>query len=117
MSEPPLPLLFDPDEIDRRIPFDPTVDEPPREGPKVDPDPRHVLERRFPHIVSRVVELWNRRECAEYLRSLLVTEQGESRQGFPLELLDDLLLLDAIHGARFPAAPQPRTSATAPRRA
>lgn len=116
MSEPPLPLLFDPDEIDRRIPFDPTVDEPPREGPKVDPDPRHVLERRFPHIVSRVVELWNRRECAEYLRSLLVTEQGESRQGFPLELLDDLLLLDAIHGARFPAAPQPRTSATAPRR-
>lgn len=116
MSEAPLPQLFDPDEIDRRIPFDPTVDEPPRDAPKIDPDPRHTLERQFPHIVNQVVMLWNRRECADYLRSLLVTEQGESRKGFPLELIDDLLLLDAIHGARFPSTPPAGRPAVAPRR-
>jgi len=116
MSEAPLPTLFDPDEIDGRIPFDPTVDELPRPSPLVDPDPRHMLERRFPHVVSRIVLLWNRRECGEYLRSLLVTEQGESRQGFPLDLVDDLLMLDAVHGARFPDEPGARTPAVAPRR-
>lgn len=117
MSEAPLPLLFDPDEIDRRIPFDPTVDEPVRAAPVADPDPRHVLERNFPHIVERMVLLWNRRECGEYLRSLLVTEQGESRRGFPLELVDDLLMLDAVHGARFPAGPAVGRPAVPPRRA
>jgi hypothetical protein len=116
MSESPLPQLFDADEIDRRIPFDPTVDEPPRAAPVSDPDPRHVLERQFPHVVERLVLLWNRRECGDYLRSLLVTEQGESRRGFPLALIEDLLMLDAVHGARFPPAGARGGSAVPPRR-
>jgi hypothetical protein len=100
VSESEFPKLFSFDQIDEAIPHDPTVDraEPPR--PVVDPDERHPLERQFPHVVDRIVGLWNTPMCDEYLQSLLLMGPGEFRQGFPPDMIEDLLLLDYCHRFR-----------------
>lgn len=54
------------------------------------------LEQQFPRIVMRLVELWHHASCSEYLRSLLIDERGD-RQGFPPEVINDLIMLDDIH--------------------
>jgi hypothetical protein len=57
------------------------------------------LEQKFPRIVMRMVELWHSGACRNYLHSLLLDERGD-RQGFPPEVMDELILLDRIHGSR-----------------
>lgn len=88
-----LPTLFDADEIERMIPGNEIVVR--REAPKpVDADPRHPLERDFPRVMACIIALWGTQMCAEYLRSLVMMQPGEKRQGFPMPLIEDLLLLD-----------------------
>lgn len=100
MSESPFPKLFDLDQIDQSIPYDPTTDRS-QVGPRVvDPDERHPLERQFPHVVDRIVGLWGHAICGEYLQSLIVMDRDDSRQGFPPELIEDLILLDYCHNFR-----------------
>lgn len=55
-----------------------------------------ALEQKFPRIALRLVELWESMACGAYLRSLLMDERG-GRQGFPLDVMEDLILLDSIH--------------------
>lgn len=55
-----------------------------------------VLETQFPRIVEHLVELWQSGACDEYLKKLLLDDRGD-RHGFPPEIVDDLILLDAIH--------------------
>ncbi len=97
----PFPQLFGFDEIERAIPHDPTVDLPLPVQPPVDPDPRHAMERRFPHIVDRIMLLWGTPMCGDYIRSLVIMDRNESRQGFPVDLIEDLLMLDYCHSVRM----------------
>jgi hypothetical protein len=101
MSESPFPQLFGLDEIERAIPHDPTIDLPVAKPVPFDPDPRHPLERRFPHVVDRITGLWGTPMCTEYIQSLVMMDRGETRQGFPVDLIDDLLLLDYCHAHRL----------------
>jgi hypothetical protein len=39
--------------------------------------------------------------CTEYIQSLVMMDRGETRQGFPVDLIDDLLLLDYCHAHRL----------------
>lgn len=50
----------------------------------------------FPHIVDRLVALWGKPECHEYLEGLLFDNRGGTRQGFPQAVAEELLLLSAI---------------------
>jgi len=100
-SDSPFPELFGLDEIERAIPHDPTVDRPLSRTVAFDPDPRHPLERRFPHVVDRIVGLWGTPMCAEYIQSLVMMDRGEARQGFPVDLVDDLLMLDYCLAVRL----------------
>jgi hypothetical protein len=54
------------------------------------------LEQQFPRIAFRLVELWENVACGDYLRSLLMDDRG-GRQGFPPEVVEELILLDSIH--------------------
>jgi hypothetical protein len=88
-----LPAIFDLDEIDRVVPCNEVVHQ--SQAPKpFDPDPRHSLERDFPRVMKAIAGLWGSAMCAEYLRSLIMMNVGEKRQGFPMEVIEDLLLLD-----------------------
>jgi hypothetical protein len=100
-SDSPFPQLFGLDEIERAIPHDPTVDLPVAQPVAFDPDPRHPLERRFPHVVDRITGLWGTPMCAEYIQSLVIMDRDEARQGFPIDLIDDLLLLDYCLAVRL----------------
>lgn len=55
----------------------------------------HSLEE-FPHIMARLVEGWAKRDAQEFLNHLLQDNRGGERQGFSMEVLQEILLLLAI---------------------
>ena len=66
-----------------------------------------ALARRFPRIANALAALWARPvEAADYLNDLLVDRRG-GRQGFPLEVLDELHTLNAYHATLQPRRPLP----------
>lgn len=50
----------------------------------------------LPHIVANLEKLWGTRECQGYIHTLLRDNRDGTRQGFPLRIIDELLLLAAI---------------------
>ncbi|MEN3109891.1 FimV family protein [Uliginosibacterium paludis] len=74
----------------------------------------------LPHIVSRLTESWGRRECQAFLHTLLRDNRQGTRSGFPLAIIDEILLLLSIlerqlgpyrPEATDPAKPEPSTRA------
>ena len=57
--------------------------------------PAHSLET-MTHIVERLQKLWGTRECQAYLQTLLRDTRDETRRGFPLATIDDILSLNDI---------------------
>jgi len=55
----------------------------------------HGLET-MTHIVERLQELWGTRECQAYLQYLLRDTRDETRRGFPLAAIDDILCLNDV---------------------
>jgi hypothetical protein len=58
--------------------------------------PESTIEQHFPRIAQKLVLVWPSKACAEYLTSLIVTER-EARQGFPPEVIEDLLMLHSMN--------------------
>lgn len=50
----------------------------------------------YPHIATRLTELWGRPACLVYLHNLLADNRGGSRSGFPQSVAEELLLLTAM---------------------
>ena len=53
------------------------------------------------HLSQRLYELWGRRECQAFLHDLLRDNRQGTRQGFPLAIVDEVLLLMAILDAQL----------------
>lgn len=51
---------------------------------------------KLPHVLARLQQLWGTRECQAYIQTLLRDNRDGTRQGFPLNIIDELLLLSAI---------------------
>lgn len=51
---------------------------------------------QLPHILAHLQEVWGTRECQAYLHTLLRDNRNGTREGFPLNIVDELLLLSAI---------------------
>jgi hypothetical protein len=66
---------------------------PPQPG---DGLPESRIEQLFPHIAEKLTVVWPSEACALYISDLVVNRR-ESRQGFPQEVLDDLLMLHEIN--------------------
>lgn len=56
----------------------------------------HALERDYPRILERIVELWGTDACDAYLAELAVADT-ETRQGFPPEVAREILRLSLAH--------------------
>jgi hypothetical protein len=69
-------------------------------GGKADAYPR-LVERHFPRILARLVDLWDSPEADAYLSSLLVADRTD-RSGFPDDVVSELFRLSTIHGMLRP---------------
>lgn len=56
-----------------------------------------ALETKYARIFNRIMELWGTLEAEEYFSDLMVDKRG-GRQGFPPDVLNDILTLARIHG-------------------
>ena len=50
----------------------------------------------YTHVRSQLIKLWRTPECTDFLRSLLQDNREGTRLGFPLPVVEDILLLVAI---------------------
>lgn len=58
----------------------------------------------MPHIRDRIVELWGGDECVAYLNQLLRDNRGGKRSGFPLSVVQEILLLIDVQETIFKTA-------------
>ncbi|MDR1463491.1 MAG: hypothetical protein LBI68_10235 [Azoarcus sp.] len=58
-------------------------------------NPAHGLEE-MPHIMLRLQQLWGSRECQAYMQYLLRDNRDETRHGFSLTAIDDIICLNTI---------------------
>ncbi len=47
----------------------------------------------FPHVRDRLVSMWGKADCAGFLQHLMRDNRAGKRRGFPLIVIDDILLL------------------------
>ena len=50
------------------------------------------IERQFPHILVKIVDLWGSQELVAYLEKLMFTDR-DGRQGFPPEVASEMFRL------------------------
>ncbi|MGH8618234.1 MAG: hypothetical protein ACREUW_11125 [Burkholderiales bacterium] len=80
--------------------------------PPTDGKPECALEQSFPHICRKLASLWGTDVCGLYLKGLIVSDR-ETRKGFPLDIVEDLLMLYIINEIvtrKVGFAPPPRIS-------
>lgn len=66
------------------------------------PDFKNIQER-FPHIGKQVATGWGTKRGLEYLEGLMVDDRHGKRQGFPLEIYQNLMKLLELHNLTFPS--------------
>lgn len=64
---------------------------------------RHAPDtlENMPHIMTRLTACWGRRECQTLLHRLLHDNRQGTRQGFPLAIVEEIILLLAILERQF----------------
>lgn len=57
----------------------------------------------YPHILHRITGLWGTQEAIDYLHSLTRDDRGGQRTGFPLEIVEEIVLLLRVleHGHKL----------------
>lgn len=72
--------------------------------PKRDNVIRVATLEALPHVCDRIVALWGRPECSDYLRQLLRDNRAGERGGFTLPVVQEILLLIDLMADREAAA-------------
>lgn len=54
------------------------------------------LEKSFPRIAERIVQLWNTFELSSYLDEIMIDDRG-TRHGFPPDVASEILFLRIMH--------------------
>jgi hypothetical protein len=57
----------------------------------------HALEKQFPQMLKKIVELWNSPGLDPYLQQLMLDTRDHQRQGFPAEVATDIMRLGRIN--------------------
>lgn len=63
--------------------------------------PESTLEQKFPHLAKKLTALWLSEPCAVLLSSLMISDRPD-RQGFPYDVLEDLIMLTEINTMLMP---------------
>jgi len=56
----------------------------------------HELEKQYPHILNKIVELWDTPQMEAYFVDLMVDKRG-TRKGFPQDVATEIYYLDQIY--------------------
>jgi hypothetical protein len=62
---------------------------------------KSALEAKFPHIAEKIVLLWGYPELDKFFDKLSIDERGD-REGFPADVMSDLMFLSALHNIAYP---------------
>ena len=55
-----------------------------------------ALEKGFPRVVDKILLMWGAKEFPEFLSTLMIDTRG-GRQGFPFDVIQELMFLQEIH--------------------
>ena len=55
-----------------------------------------TLETKFPRIFNKIVSMWGNTELDSFMEGLMVDDRG-GRKGFPMDVMNDILLLSRLH--------------------
>jgi hypothetical protein len=59
------------------------------------------LEQKFPHLLERMIKLWNSPQFDAYVNQLMLDKREHHRQGFPAEVASEILRLSIIHTEQY----------------
>lgn len=59
----------------------------------------HCLGQQYPRILDKIGQLWGEPELDTYFESLLIDQRG-NRQGFPKDVMTEILRLNLLHKER-----------------
>jgi len=62
-----------------------------------------MLDEQFPHVLQKIIDLWDTEEAEPYLADLLRPNVGRfDRDGFPDEAWQEILHLQILHNKQHP---------------
>lgn len=61
----------------------------------------HKLEQQFPHILDKIMIMWDSSEFDSYLNKFMLDQRSHARQGFPPEVASEILRLSMIHSKQY----------------
>ncbi len=64
-----------------------------------------ALEEKFPRVTSAITLLWGNPEMETYFKRITVDDRGD-REGFPPDVMSDILFLATLHGDAYPFGQQ-----------
>jgi uncharacterized protein len=59
----------------------------------------HALEKQYPRVLNKILELWGSREIDAYFTDLLVSDRPD-RAGFPTEVASEIVYLSIVHSGQ-----------------
>ncbi len=65
----------------------------------------HMLEKQFPHILDKIVIMWDSPEFDTYLNKFMLDKRDKARQGFPPEIASEILRLSMLHSEQLGTKP------------
>lgn len=65
-------------------------------------DKESLLDKSYPRVVDTIQLHWGYKEFYLCINKLLVVEKDQNRQGFPLDVLQEIYKLQEIHENVFP---------------
>ena len=65
-------------------------------------DKESLLDKSYPRVTEMIQLHWGYKEFYLCIQKLLVVEKDQNRQGFPLEVLQEIYKLQEIHEKVFP---------------
>lgn len=75
-------------------------------------DKESVLDTNYRRVADMIELHWGYKEFYLYINKLLIVEKETNRQGFPLEALEEIYVLQEIHEKIFPGMKQQLMSDT-----
>ena len=66
-------------------------------------DKESLLDINYKRIADMIELHWGYKEFYQLIQKLLVVEKDQNRQGFPLEVLQEIYALQELHQKEFPA--------------
>ena len=61
-----------------------------------------VLDRDFPHLSKKIELHWGYEEFYPFIKGLAINDNDRKREGFPLEVMQELYKLNVIHERLYP---------------